>query len=31
MLHLGKTKITVGLSFYDAVMSAVLKDRYIKR
>jgi DNA-binding LytR/AlgR family response regulator len=31
LLHLGKTKITVGLSFYDAVMSAVLKDRFIKR
>ncbi|MDP9076913.1 MAG: LytTR family DNA-binding domain-containing protein [Bacteroidota bacterium] len=31
MLHVGKTKITVGQSFYDDVMNAVLKDRFIRR
>ena len=31
MLHLGTTKITVGLSFLDEVMNRLLKDRFIKR
>lgn len=31
MLHLGTTKITIGLSFLDAVMDRLLKDRFIKR
>jgi DNA-binding LytR/AlgR family response regulator len=31
MLHLGITKITIGLSFLDEVMNRLLKDRFIKR
>jgi DNA-binding LytR/AlgR family response regulator len=31
MLHLGATKITIGLSFLDEVMKRLLKDRFIKR
>jgi DNA-binding LytR/AlgR family response regulator len=31
MLHLGTTKITIGLSFLDEVMNRLLKDRFIKR
>ena len=31
MLHLGITKITIGLSFLDEVMTRLLKDRFIKR
>jgi len=31
MLHVGKVKITVGQNFYDSVMPAILKDRFIKR
>jgi DNA-binding LytR/AlgR family response regulator len=31
MLHLGPTKITVGLNYADDVMNRLLKDRFIKR
>ncbi|HTE01298.1 MAG TPA: LytTR family DNA-binding domain-containing protein [Mucilaginibacter sp.] len=31
MLHLGNTKITIGLSFYDEVMDRILKGRFLKR
>jgi len=31
MLHLGDTKISVGLSFYNAVMDKLLKGRFLKR
>lgn len=31
MLHLGLTKITVGLNYADDVMNRLLKDRFIKR
>jgi len=31
MLHVGNTKITVGQSYLNEVMSVILKDRFIKR
>jgi len=31
MLHIGKVKIPVGLSFYDDAMDKLLKDRFLKR
>jgi len=31
MLHVGNTKITVGQSYLNEVMSMVLKDRFVKR
>lgn len=31
MLHVGNTKITIGQSFLNEVMNAVLKDRFVKR
>jgi DNA-binding LytR/AlgR family response regulator len=31
MLHLGNTKITIGLNYNTEVMERLLKDRYIKR
>jgi DNA-binding LytR/AlgR family response regulator len=31
MLHVGETKITIGQSFFNGVMSVVLKGKFIKR
>jgi DNA-binding LytR/AlgR family response regulator len=31
LLHLGKAKVPIGLSFYDEVMRNILKDKFLKR
>jgi DNA-binding LytR/AlgR family response regulator len=31
MLHLGKTTVTIGNSFYEQVMESVLKGKFVKR
>jgi DNA-binding LytR/AlgR family response regulator len=31
MLHLGNTKITMGLNYTEGVMNSVLKNKFIKR